>query len=80
MVQFADGSTTRLLGKVDVGIKIGTETSHHYMRCFFVLEDLTCDILLEEVFFDDTKAFDTYSSAFELDQEDDGLCEVYDIV
>lgn len=79
-VQFADGSTSRLVGKVNVGIQIGADNSPCYWREFHILTDLICDILLGEDFLEDTAAFESYSNAFALDDEDDGFCEVNTIV
>ena len=79
-VQFADGSISRLLGIVNVDIQIGTKNSLCYPTDFYILEDLTCDILLGEDFLDDTAAFKDYARAFALDDEDDGICEVNTIV
>lgn len=79
-VQFADGSLAQLAGKVQVDISIGHESSTLYSREFHVLEGLTCDILLGENFLDATTVFQSYSQAFTLDADDDGVCEVNAIV
>ena len=81
VVQFADGSLTRLLGKVQVKIEIGTGSSaQSWKKEFYVFDGLTCDILLGEDFLHSTAVFQFYSSAFALDAEDDGVCEVNAIV
>ncbi|KAL9607920.1 MAG: hypothetical protein Q9167_007216 [Letrouitia subvulpina] len=80
MVQFADGSVASLVGKVYVGINIGTEKSTKYWRVFHVLDGLTCDILLGEDFLNDTAAFESYANAFALDDDGDTVCEVNTIV
>ncbi|KAL9002109.1 MAG: hypothetical protein Q9188_004949 [Gyalolechia gomerana] len=80
MVQFADGSLAQLVGKVQVCISIGKGSNAPYSREFYVLEGLTCDILLGEDFLNSTAAFQSYSQAFELDADDDGLCEANAIV
>ncbi|KAL9025515.1 MAG: hypothetical protein Q9196_005673, partial [Gyalolechia fulgens] len=80
LVQFADGSLARLLGKVQVCISFGDGSSARHSREFHVLEGLTCDILLGEDFLNSTAAFQSYSEAFAIDADDDGICEVNAIV
>ena len=80
-VQFADGSTSQLFGKVDVVIKIGENQDSYYRRNFYILDGLTCDILLGEDFLQDIEAFDYYADAFALnDTDDDDHREVNAIV
>ena len=45
IIQFAGGIISKLLGQVNVDIKIGTEQSFQYGMSFYVLDGLTCDIL-----------------------------------
>ena len=79
-VQFVDGSTSQLAGKVLVAIQIGANESPRYWREFHILDGLTCDILLGEEFLVDTAAFESYATDFALDDEDDGVPEVNAVV
>ncbi|KAL8737152.1 MAG: hypothetical protein Q9181_001970 [Wetmoreana brouardii] len=76
MVQFADGSTGHLAGKVDITIVLGIQNDASYVTTFYVLENLSCDILFGEEFLDRTDAFDTYRDAFSLIDGDYGASEV----
>lgn len=75
-VQFADGSTAYLAGKVEITIVLGTQSDAPYVTTFYVLENLSCDILFGEEFLDGTNAFDTYRDAFSLTDEDYGASDV----
>lgn len=79
-VQLADGSTSELVGKVSVLIILGTPEGPRLVTSFYVLEGLTCDILLGEDFLDKTAAFETYGDAFSIIKCDDGTAEVNGIV
>ena len=80
-VQFADGSTSLLIGKVEILTILGTPEGPRLMTTFYVLDDLTCDILLGEDFLNDTAAFESYRDAFSLAEEDsDDACDVNTIV
>lgn len=79
-VQFADGSTAELVGKVKVLIVLGTPEGPRIMTTFYVLEGLTCDILFGEDFLDETAAFETYRDAFSMVDCDDDAAEVNGIV
>lgn len=79
-VQLADGSVSRLQGKVEVEIRIGDERSAQYWREFYVFDGLICDVLLGEDFLNSTSVFESYHNAFALDSDDDGICEVNPIV
>ena len=79
MVQFADGSTSQLLGKVVISISLGKSESPPHIREFYILDGLSCDILLGEDFLDQVSAFTTYKYAISIDDEDDGIGEVYTI-
>ena len=79
-IEFADGSLSNLQGKVEVEIKIGDESSARYWREFYVLDGLTCDVLVGEDFLNSTAAFESYSNAFCIDDDGDGICEVNQIV
>ncbi|KAL8703746.1 MAG: hypothetical protein Q9201_003071 [Fulgogasparrea decipioides] len=76
MIQFADGSTGHLAGKVDITIVLGIRKDASFVTTFYVLENLSCDILFGEDFLDRTNAFDTYREAFSLIDEDCGASEV----
>ena len=78
-VQFADGSTAHLAGKVDIQIVIGTKQGPCLFTSFFVLEDLTCDILFGEDFLYESDAFETYSDAFALTDDCDS-CDANTII
>ena len=77
VVQFADGSTSNLVGKVEINIVLGTKAGPSFVITFFVLNDLSCDILFGEEFLDETEAFDTYCDAF---PEEHGPTDVKTIV
>ena len=79
-VQFADGSTSELLGKVSVPIVLGTPEGLRLVTTFYVLDGLTCDILFGEDFLDKTTAFETYRDAFSIIECDDAAAEVNGIV
>ena len=79
-VQFADGSTSELLGKVNVFIILGTPEGPRIDMTFYVLDGLTCDVLFGEEFLDKTRAFETYRDAFSIIECDDGTAEVNGIV
>lgn len=79
-VQFADGSTADLVGKVRILIVLGTSEGPRVPTTFYVLEGLTCDILFGEDFLAETEAFKTYRNAFSLLQCDDDVVEVSPIV
>ena len=79
-VQFADGSTAELVGKVSVLIVLGTPEGPRVVIIFYVLDGLTCDILLGEDFLDKTAAFETYRDAFSIIDCDDDTAEVNGIV
>ena len=80
LIQLADGGFSDLLGKVCVAIKIGTEEETETWREFYILKDLTCNILLGEEFLESISAFQSYSKAFQLDDEGDRGCEINPIV
>ena len=79
-VQFADGSTSELVGKVKVLIVLGTPEGARVVTTFYVLEGLTSDILFGEDFLDKTTAFETYRDAFSIIDCGDGAAEVNGIV
>lgn len=79
-VQFADGSTSELVGKVSVLIVLGTPEGFRLRTTFYVLDGLTSDILFGEDFLDNTTAFETYRDAFSIIDCDDGAAEVNGIV
>ena len=79
-VQFADGSTSELVGKVSVFIVLGTPEGPSVVTTFYVLDGLTCDILFGEDFLDKTTAFETYRDAFSIIECDDATAEVNGVV
>ena len=79
-VQFADGSTSELVGKVSVSIILGTPEGPRVTTTFYVLDGLTCDVLFGEDFLDKTKAFETYRDAFSVIECDSDAAEVNGIV
>ena len=79
-VQFADGSTSDLIGKVKVLIVLGTPEGPRVVTTFYVLDGLTSDILFGEDFLDKTTAFETYRDAFSIIDCDDTAAEVNGIV
>ncbi|PQE17556.1 hypothetical protein CJF30_00009579 [Rutstroemia sp. NJR-2017a BBW] len=62
-VQFADGSIATLLGKTEVRVIMGEQQTDIFERTFYVLEDLTCDVLFGEDFLDVLDPFNTYNHA-----------------
>ena len=80
LIQFADGSTDLLAGKVTIEIILGTNNSASFVNTFYVLDNLSCDILFGEEFLDKTDAFKTYHEAFSLADEDYGPLDVNTIV
>ena len=79
-VQFADGSTSELEGKVSVSIVLGASEGLGTFTTFYVLEGLTSDIILGEHFLDKTSAFETYRDAFSVLDCDDDAAEVNGII
>ena len=79
-VQFADGSTSELVGKVRVLIVLGTPEGPRVTTTFYVLDGLTCDIIFGEDFLDETKAFETYRDAFSIIECDNDAAQVNGIV
>lgn len=79
-VQFADGNTSELAGKVSVLIVLGTPEGLRVFTTFYVLEGLTSDILFGEDFLDKTTAFETYRNAFSIIDCDNDAAEVNGIV
>lgn len=79
-VQLADGSTSDFLGKVSVLTGLGTVEGPKFITNFYVLDGLTCDILLGEDFLDKTAVFNTYRDAFSIIKCNDRTAEVNGIV
>jgi hypothetical protein len=69
-IQFADGSLAFLQGKVDVQITFHRTDGERMVRTFYVLENLTCDMLFGEDFLDETDAFETYKEFYMGDDDD----------
>ena len=80
MVQFADGSVDHLLGKVVVWIVLGDPDGPRLKTTFYILENLTCDILFGEDFLNETAAFESYQDAFLINDPESNVCEVNAIV
>ena len=78
-IQFADGSLASLQGKVDIQITLHRPDDERMERTFYVLENLTCDMLFGEDFLDETDAFETYKDSFCMEDDDD-LAQVNTIV
>jgi hypothetical protein len=79
-VQFADGSLATLAGYVVVYVTFhGTEVGEKISRKIYVLEDLSCDLLLGEDFLEQTNAFETYKDSFSIEDDND-LAQVNTIV
>lgn len=78
-VQFADGSTSDLAGKVTIQIVLGTRDGPRLSITFYILKGLTCDILFGEDFLYETDAFETYRNAFSI-TDDYEACDVNTIV
>lgn len=79
-IQFADGSTSELEGKVSVSIVLGPPEGLGTLTTFYVLDGLTSDIILGEDFLDKTTAFETYRDAFSIIDCDDDAAEVNGII
>lgn len=78
-VQFADESTSELAGKAKIQIVLGARDSSRHLITFYVLKDLTCDILFEDDFLYETEASETYRDAFFVTDDNDA-CDVNTIV
>lgn len=73
-VQFADGSTSSLFGRVTIVFRIGghyNPQSALFRRTFYVLEDLTCDMLLGEDFLEQSEVFEHYRDSITLLDDED---------
>ena len=79
-IQFADGSVSYLSGSVDLTIMLGHVEGIRLKATFYVLEDLTCDILLGEDLLNETDAFHTYENAFSIEENHECVAEVNTIV
>ena len=80
MVQFADGSTSTLLGVVSLSIVFGNVKGPRLNVIFHVLEGLTCELLLSEDILNETDAFRTYGDAFSLEENTENVFELNTIV
>ncbi len=78
-VQFADATIGLLEGKVDLSIVIGHSQGPQFFMTFYVIKDLTSDLLLGEDILNDTDAFKTYPEAFFV-EDGDGTSGVNAIV
>lgn len=75
-IEFADATTALIVGKVDMPIVIGGDEEHQTLNIFYVLEELTCDVLLSEEYLFETNAFERYSHAFSYEDCDDDAVDV----
>ena len=80
IIQFADGSIAQMLGKVEVQISLNMHSEPSHGRDFYISEGLTCDILFGEDFLITAGAFESYADAFQMDKDDDGVCQINPIV
>ena len=80
MVQFADGSVSLLVGKVILSIILGNLFGRKLKVVFYVLQNLTCDLLLGEDFLNETNAFQTYEKDFSNTDDENKLVEINTIV
>lgn len=79
-IEFADATAALIVGKVDAPVVIGDENEHQILNIFFVLEELTCDVLLSEEYLFETNAFKRYSHAFSYEDCDDDAVDVIAIM
>ena len=79
-VQFADGSTSELVGKVSVMVILGTPEGPGVTTTFYVLAGLTCDILFGDDFLNKTTAFETYRDSFSVIECESDIAEVNGII
>ncbi len=75
-IEFADATIALIVGKVDVPIVIGGDEEHQILNIFYVLEELTCDVLLSEEYLFETNAFERYRHAFSYEDCDDNAVDV----
>ena len=80
MVQFADGSTSALLGVVSLSIVFGNLEGRRLNVVFHILEGLTCELLLGEDILNDNDVFRTYADAFSLEDNKENVFEINTIV
>jgi hypothetical protein len=80
MVQFADGSTALLSGSVTVSLAICSDSFLEELKTFYVLQDLTCDILLGKEFLYSKKIFENHGTAFTSGQTGDFSSEANTIL
>jgi hypothetical protein len=71
-VQFADESCSELIGMVILEVSFGSPHGPRYEIEFYVLEGLTCDVLLGEDILNEIDAFQNYGDDLHMQ---DGLCE-----
>ena len=75
-IEFADATTALIVGKVDVPVVIGGDIEYQILNIFYVLEELTCDVLLSEEYLFETNAFERYHHAFSYGDCDDDAVDV----
>jgi hypothetical protein len=73
-VVFADGSSATLAGKVTISLIVCSNSPLEGKMSFYVLEDLTCDILFGEEFLHSNEIFQKHQTAFST-IEADGFSE-----
>ena len=71
MVQLADGTITPLKGKVNLQLRIGHRNGPSFQIAFYVMQHLTCDLLLGEDILNETDAFQTHGGALLIKEGDD---------
>ena len=78
-IQFANGDVAPLAGKVTLLVRLGPLGMTEYSVDFYVLDDLTCDLLFGGDFLIETDAFRTYKDVFEVTDLND-IAELNTIV
>lgn len=78
-VLFADGSSSTLVGKVTISLVVCSHSPLEGKLTFYVLEDLTCDMLFGEEFLHENEIFQKHQTAFRT-SEADGFSDVNGII
>lgn len=74
-VLFADGSSSTLVGKTTISLIVCSNSPLEGKLTFYVLEDLTCDMLFGEEFLHENEIFQKHQTAFGT-SEADGFSDV----
>ena len=80
VVQFADGCCSNLAGQINLIVRFGNDDSPRLQVTFYVLEGLTCDLLLGEELLDEIQAFQTYEDDFLMAEGKSSAAELSTIV